>query len=65
METALAANVPPLSMMDLRRLHELATNKLAELVQRSSGSGGPKAHHEAEMIAARELLGRDQSDAPQ
>ena len=64
MESALTADVPPLSTTDLRRLHELATNKLAELVQRSSSIKGPKVHPEAEIIAARELLDRHRSDAP-
>jgi hypothetical protein len=44
----------------VKKLEELATSKLAEIIRQfSSGKKGWTGYDEAEVIAARELLDRD------
>ena len=44
----------------MKKLDELATKKLAEIVRRySKGENGWTGYEEAEVIAARELLDRE------
>ncbi|KAF2474516.1 TPR-like protein [Lindgomyces ingoldianus] len=51
---------PPLKLETVKKLEELATSKLAEIVrQYASGKKGWTGYDEAEVIAARELLDRD------
>jgi hypothetical protein len=53
-------DVPPPKLQTVKKLEELATGKLAEIVrQYGSGKKGWSAFNEAEVIAARELLDRD------
>ncbi|CAI6341464.1 unnamed protein product [Periconia digitata] len=53
-------DVPPPKLQTIKKLEELATSKLAEIVrQYKSGSKKWAAFDEAEVIAARELLNRD------
>jgi ER membrane protein complex subunit 2 len=52
--------VQPPKLQSVKKLEELATSKLAEIVrQYSSGKVGWSGFDEAEVIAARELLDRD------
>ncbi|KAF2259823.1 hypothetical protein CC78DRAFT_502535 [Lojkania enalia] len=52
--------VPLPRLETVKKLEELATNKLAEIVrQHGSGKKGWQGYDEAEVIAARELLDRD------
>ena len=51
--------VAPPKLESVKKLEELATRKLAEIV-RQFGAGGT-AYEEAEVIAARELLDRGSS----
>jgi ER membrane protein complex subunit 2 len=51
---------PPPKLETVKKLEELATTKLAEIVRRySSGDQAWQGYDEAEVIAARELLDRD------
>lgn len=53
-------DVRPPKLQTVQKLEELATSKLAEIVRHySSGKKGWTGFDEAEVIAARELLGRD------
>jgi hypothetical protein len=53
-------DIPVPSIETVKKLEELATSKLAEIVrQYKSGRKGWKGYNEAEVIAARELLDRD------
>ncbi|KAF1949620.1 hypothetical protein CC80DRAFT_497367 [Byssothecium circinans] len=53
-------DIPPPKLQSVKKLEELATGKLAEIVrQYGSGKKGWTAFDEAEVIAARELLDRD------
>jgi hypothetical protein len=53
-------DVPVPSLETIKKLEELATNKLAEIVrQYKSGKKAWTGFNEAEIIAARELLDRD------
>jgi ER membrane protein complex subunit 2 len=53
-------DVPPPKLQAVKKLEELATGKLAEIVRKyKSGSKKWAAFDEAEVIAARELLDRE------
>lgn len=53
-------DIPIPSLATVKKLEEIATKKLAEIVrQYKSGSKGWTGYEEAEIIAARELLDRD------
>jgi hypothetical protein len=53
------------STQTVQKLSELATEKLAEIIRRSStGKGGWDGYDKSEVVAARELLARDGSSAP-
>jgi hypothetical protein len=49
--------VPIPKIGTVKKLEEIATSKLGEIVR--SGSSGKTGYEEAEIIAARELLDRD------
>lgn len=52
--------LPPPDMETVKRLNEVATSKLSEIVRRSAGGeAGWQGYDEAEVIAAKELLNRD------
>jgi len=54
------ADIPPPKIETVKKLDELATKKLAEIVRRySKGENGWMGYEEAEVIAARELLDRE------
>jgi hypothetical protein len=53
-------DIPVPSAQTVKKLEEIATNKLAEIIrQHKSGKKGWQGYDEAEIIAARELLDRD------
>lgn len=53
-------DVPPPKLQTVKKLEELATGKLAEIIREyKSGNKKWAAFDEAEIIAARELLDRD------
>ena len=53
-------DIPPPKLATVKKLEELATSKLAEIVrQYGSGKNGWQGYDEAEVISARELLDRD------
>jgi len=53
-------DLPPPTLESVKKLEEIATSKLAEIVrQYSSGNAAWQGYNEAEVIAARELLDRD------
>ncbi|KAF2854762.1 hypothetical protein T440DRAFT_416315 [Plenodomus tracheiphilus IPT5] len=53
-------DIPIPSLATVKKLEEIATSKLAEIVRHyKSGSKNGKGYDEAEVIAARELLDRD------
>ena len=52
--------LPPPSIETVKRLNEVATSKLAEIVRKSAGGeAGWQGYDEGEVIAAKELLNRD------
>lgn len=54
------ASLPPPDKDTVKRLNEVATAKLSEIVRRSAGGeAGWQGYDEAEVIAAKELLNRD------
>ena len=56
----LAGDLAPPSIENVRKLNELATAKLAEIVRRStSGEKGWDGYNAAEIAAARALLDKD------
>lgn len=58
--SAQADGLPTLDVVDVQRLNELATAKLAEIVRRgASGENGWRGYDMAEIIAAREILDQD------
>lgn len=53
-------DIAPPKLQSVKKLEEIATAKLGEIVRLYSGSKqGQSGYHEAEIIAARELLDRD------
>ncbi|KAF2098946.1 tetratricopeptide repeat protein [Rhizodiscina lignyota] len=54
-------DLPPPPVETVEKLHEIATSKLAEIVRRgSAGEKGWEGYDEAELIAARALLDKDE-----
>ena len=54
-------DLPPPPVATVEKLHEVATSKLAEIVRKaSSGMKGWEGYEEAELIAARALLDKDE-----
>lgn len=59
-EAAEEEDLPPPSLATVKKLEELATAKLGEIIRNySSGKKGWTGYEQAEVIAARELLDRD------
>ena len=56
----MSGDLAPPTLESVKKLNELATSKLGEIVRRgSSGEKGWDGYSESELIAARELLNRD------